>query len=284
MPVWDTGPMELTSEEVNDKQFHDAWRGYNQGEVDDFLDRVGETIDRLQRENADLTTRVAELDQAVAASRETEEMLKKTLVTAQQAAEEAIAKARAQAQELINEAEARVRSSESEVRERLDHAEAEARRRAADSERDLSMKQRESEERIAGLRAMESNVKRRLHAFLEQQLRALEALEADVTPPATRPAGAARGSEEQAEPGAGGRGAVRAEPGAEPGAVRAEPQTPPRVAPPAAQPANVRRREPEPATPVGDAGGSAPDAPPTSGPEDVGSRQRGLRDFLRKQG
>jgi cell division initiation protein len=265
--------MELSSQEVNDKQFHDAWRGYNQGEVDDFLDRVAETIDRLQRENADLTKRVAELDQAVAASRETEEMLKKTLVTAQQAAEEAIAKAKAQAEELINEAEVRVQSSESEVRERIDQAEAEARRRAADTERDLATKHRESEERITGLRAMESNVKQRLRAFLDQQLHALEALGAEDAPPAARPTATPRGTEVKAEPDAG-----------PPGAVRAEPKPPQRVAAPATQPDDVRRSQPEPATPVGDAGGSPREAPPTSGDEEVGARQRGLRDFLRKQG
>jgi cell division initiation protein len=264
--------MELTSQEVNDKQFHDAWRGYNQGEVDDFLDRVAETIDRLQRENADLTKRVAELDQAVAASRETEEMLKKTLVTAQQAAEEAIAKAKAQAEELLGEAEARVQSSESEVRERLDQAEAEGRRRAAETERELATKQRDFEERVAGLRAMENNVKQRLRAFLEQQLRALEALGDDDAQPAARPAATPRGRTEKAEPGA------------PPGAVRAEPKTHPPVAAPAAQPADVRDSQPEPATSVGDAGGPRPEAPPVSGDEEVGSRQRGLRDFLRKQG
>ena len=262
--------MELTSQEVNDKQFHDAWRGYNQGEVDDFLDRVAETIDRLQRENADLTKRVAELDQAVAASRETEEMLKKTLVTAQQAAEEAIAKAKAQAEELLGEAEARVQSSESEVRERLDQAEAEGRRRAAETERELATKQRDFEERVAGLRAMESNVKQRLRAFLEQQLRALEALGADDAQPAARPAATPQGM--KAAPGAGA-----------PGAVRADPKTPP-VAAPSAQPADVRDSQPEPATSVGEEGGPRPEAPPASGDEEVGSRQRGLRDFLRKQG
>jgi DivIVA domain-containing protein len=265
--------MDLTSEEVNDKQFHDAWRGYNQGEVDDFLDRVAETIDRLQRENADLTKRVGELDQAVAASRETEEMLKKTLVTAQQAAEEAIAKARAQAEELINAAEARVHASESEVRERLDQAEAEARRRAADTERDLATKRRESEERIAGLRAMESNVKQRLRAFLEQQLRALEALGANDAPPPTRSGAVPRTTEGKGEAG-----------NAAPAAVRAEPQPPHQAAGPAAKQGDAGPPRPEPAAPAVDAGDSGAEAHPSPGGEEVASRQRGLRDFLRKQG
>jgi DivIVA domain-containing protein len=266
--------MNVTTHEINDKQFHDAWRGYNQGEVDDFLDRVAETIDRLQRENADLTKRVAELDQAVAASRETEEMLSKTLVTAQQAAEEAIAKARAQAQELINEAEARAQSSEQEARERLAKAETDARAREAEAERELQSRRQELDERISALRSMESKLKQRLREFLEEQMHALETLTGDEHPAppqaraaATPPAGDARGAPGPAspEPAAPERPERDA-----PGAVRAEPSRaePSRAVPAATPPASDD-------TPAG--GRATPE-------DDIRqARQRSLRDFLRKQ-
>lgn len=54
--------MDLTPRSIQEKQFHDQWRGYNQAEVDDFLDRVAETLDRVQRENQDLRDRIQELD------------------------------------------------------------------------------------------------------------------------------------------------------------------------------------------------------------------------------
>jgi cell division initiation protein len=201
--------MELSARSIQEKQFHDQWRGYNQAEVDDFLDRVAETVDRLTRENADLRSRIAELDQAVAASRDTEEMLKKTLVTAQRAAEEAIAKAKAKAEELVNDAEQRVRQSESEAQERMSTAEADAHRKSSeaeaearrklseaesaarrmlsDAERDSDARRRELEEHISKLRSYESDIKQRLKAFLEQQSRALESL-IEVPPPAVGPA------------------------------------------------------------------------------------------------
>jgi len=183
--------MELTAREIHEKQFHDAWRGYNQAEVDDFLDRVAEALDRLHRENTDLKQRMTELDQAVAASRDTEEMLKKTLVTAQRAAEEAIANAKTKAEEIITRAEERVRRTETEARERIVHAENESRRKAAEAERDLTARKRELDERIDKLRVFETDIKKRLKTFLEQQLRALDALtEVDTpkfTPPAARP-------------------------------------------------------------------------------------------------
>jgi len=193
--------MDLTAREIHEKQFHDAWRGYNQAEVDDFLDRVAEALDRLHRENTDLKQRMGELDQAVAASRDTEEMLKKTLVTAQRAAEEAIANAKAKAEEIITQAEDRVRRTETQARERIVNAENESRRKTAESERDLTARKRELDERIDKLRAFETDIKKRLKTFLEQQLRSLDALTEVDTPKFTSPAA------RPAAPGAAGAGA-----------------------------------------------------------------------------
>ena len=184
--------MELSAREIHEKQFHDAWRGYNQGEVDDFLDRVAESIDRVQRENQDLKDRIAELDQAMAASRDTEEMLKKTLVTAQRAAEDAIANAKAKAEEITGEAEARAQRTEAEARDRLARAESESRRKVADSERQAAERRRALDERIEKLTGFERDARQRLKAFYEQQLRALDALgelePPRLGPPVARPA------------------------------------------------------------------------------------------------
>jgi cell division initiation protein len=168
--------MDLTAAEVHEKKFHDAWRGYSQSEVDDFLDRVAKALERSYEENEELKRKVSELDQAMAASRDTEEMLKKTLITAQRAAEEAIANAKAKAEELISEADAHVQRSNTEARERLAQAEAEARQKSADWERESNARRRDLDERIEKLRLLEGDIRQRLKMFLEQQLRAVEAL------------------------------------------------------------------------------------------------------------
>ena len=179
--------MDLTAREINEKQFHDAWRGYNQEEVDDFLDAVGDTLDRTLRENAMLLERVRDLEQANTTSREREEMLSKTLVSAQQAAEEAIGKARARAEQLIGEAEARAKRAREEMQERVQQAEAEIKRRSEEAEREHARRteeterehatrQRELEATIERLRAQETELKQRLKAFLQQQLSAVERL------------------------------------------------------------------------------------------------------------
>jgi cell division initiation protein len=168
--------MELSAREIHNKQFHDQWRGYNQEEVDDFLDRVAEVLDRTERENAMMRQRVRELEQAVSSSREAEEMLKKTLLTAQQAAEEAIGKAKAKAEQLITEAEERAKEARRESEERVAAAEVDARRKTMDAERDFAQKKRDLDANLERLRAYETELKQRLRAFLHEQLRGLDTL------------------------------------------------------------------------------------------------------------
>jgi cell division initiation protein len=186
--------MDVSARTIHEKQFHDAWRGYNQEEVDDFLDRVAETVDRLQRENQSLAGRIRELDQAVATSRDTEEMLKKTLVTAQKASEEAIASAKAKAEQLINEAEQRVLKANDEAKVRMNALEEEVRRKTIDADRDHANRKRELDASIDRLKTYESELKLRLKSFLEQQLKALDGLIDDRPRPAARPEGAANAS------------------------------------------------------------------------------------------
>ena len=186
--------MDVSARTIHEKQFHDAWRGYSQEEVDDFLDRVAETVDRLQRENHSLQSRIRELDQAVSTSRDTEEMLKKTLVTAQRASEEAIASAKAKAEQLITEAEARVTKANEEARVRMSSLEDELRRKTLDADRDHANRKRELDASIERLKTYEAELKLRLKTFLEQQLRSLDTLIDDKPKVAPRPDGAANAS------------------------------------------------------------------------------------------
>lgn len=200
--------MELTARDIHEKQFHDAWRGYNQEEVDDFLDRVAEAFDFTSRENAALHRRVNELEQALTTSRETEEMLKKTLVSAQQAAEEAIAKAKEKASALLADAQERAARANEDTRQKLANVDAEIKRRALEADREHQMRRRDMDATIERLRAFEAELKRRLGAFLDQQTRALGVLteagapasERQVTPRPPAPAEANGG--DSSRPGA----------------------------------------------------------------------------------
>ncbi|MDQ3784131.1 MAG: DivIVA domain-containing protein [Actinomycetota bacterium] len=168
--------MDLTAQEIQDKQFHDAWRGYRQEEVDDFLDQISEALDRALRENAALKERNHDLGQAVATARDTEEMLKKTLVSAQRAAEEAIASAQAKADVIVAEAEEQARRLGSEADERKRIADAEIQSSMDEADKATEQKRRELDGTIKRLEAYEGELKLRLKTFLEQQLEALEVL------------------------------------------------------------------------------------------------------------
>ena len=178
--------MDLTARDIHEKQFHDSWRGYNQEEVDEYLDRIADVLDRLQRENSALHSRVTDLDHAVSTSRDTEEMLKKTLITAQQAAEEAIASAKAKAEALIQEAEERTRSAHVEATEKIQAADAEARRKSLEADREHTIRKREIDASLEKLRRFERDLKRRLTAFLADQTRGLERL-TEEEPPVYQP-------------------------------------------------------------------------------------------------
>lgn len=247
--------MEISAHEINVKQFHDQWRGYSQEEVDDFLDRVAETVDRLTRENRTLHQRIKELDQTVASGRETEDMLKKTLVTAQKAAEEAIGAAKAKADQLIAEAEQRVVRATDEARVKMTALEGELRRKTLDADREHAAHKRDLDSQLERLRAFETELKQRLKTFLEQQLRALDTLISDARVQA-RPAQAQGAPRTQAQPAQ----RLHATP---------SPQRPedPEAAPTAAQPAQSAREE---EVPVGTDPGEEDDAA-------TASPRRGLR-------
>ena len=168
--------MEVSARDVNEKQFHDAWRGYNQEEVDDFLDQIAETIDRLTRENEYLRGRMREIESTVESNRATEAMLKQTLLNAQETAQKTVAEAQEEAKRITAEAESRIKRVDDEVRSRMAKAEQEARARGTDAQAAYEVRKRELDAEIGRLQAYESEVKRRLQSFLEEQLSALETL------------------------------------------------------------------------------------------------------------
>jgi cell division initiation protein len=168
--------VEVSGRDVNEKQFHDAWRGYSQEEVDDFLDQVAETIDRLTRENEYLRGRMREFESAAESNRATEAMLKQTLLNAQETAQKTLQEAQEEADRLTAEAEKRLKGVDDEVRARMAKAEQEARARGTDAQAAYEAKKKELDSAIARLETYESEVKRRLQSFLKDQLTALETL------------------------------------------------------------------------------------------------------------
>lgn len=166
--------MDLTPREIQEKQFHDAFRGYSHEEVDMFLDEVALSFERVYRENQEFHHRFKEMEEQLHQASATDEMLKKTLLTAQKTAEEAIDEAKQKAQGMVAGAE---RKAQELV--------ANAERRSQEIVGGAVQKQRELEVGLEGLKKFESEYRARLQAFIESQLRVLD--EGPVAPKMPEP-------------------------------------------------------------------------------------------------
>ncbi|MDI3327450.1 MAG: DivIVA domain-containing protein [Alicyclobacillaceae bacterium] len=97
--------MPLTPLDIHNKEFAVSFRGYNQDEVNEFLQQVIQDFEALIRENKQLTERVQQLEEKLSHFTNLEESLSKSIVVAQEAAEEVKANARKEAQLIVREAE-----------------------------------------------------------------------------------------------------------------------------------------------------------------------------------
>jgi len=176
--------MPLTPEDVQKKQFTTVRfkEGYDEEEVDAFLDEVEAELRRLLADNQSLSRAAQSAAAAPAAApapvapsapaEDPNETALRTLLLAQRTADEAIAQAKAEAEQVVAQARTRAGSIESEAQAQHASAMAELQR------------QRETFERqIDNLRAFEREYRTRLKAYLEGQLRDLETRTAEPTAP-----------------------------------------------------------------------------------------------------
>jgi DivIVA domain-containing protein len=221
--------MPLTPADVRNKQFSTTRLrpGYDEEEVDAFLDEVEAELDRLIQENEELRAKLAEvlrggkmapqmnsphmdgpeLMQSEPHRQEPERrpepmpMMKssaednmdtaaRVLALAQQTADQAIADARREADETLSRARREADDVLTKARRQAEQITSDARARAESLERDAQERHRQAmgslvqsreelERRVDDLRAFEREYRSRLKAYLEGQLRDLEAGAAD---------------------------------------------------------------------------------------------------------
>ena len=94
----------LTPMDIHDHQFKKSFRGYNESEVDEFLDRIVEDFEKILRDNERLRNQTFNDSKELEHYRKFEKNLNETLMMAQRTAEEVIASARKNADELKEQA------------------------------------------------------------------------------------------------------------------------------------------------------------------------------------
>ena len=97
--------MPLTPLDIHNKEFSRRMRGYDEDEVNEFLDQVIKDYEALIRENKELQNQVLALQEKLNHFANLEETLSKTIIIAQEAADEVKNNAKKEAQLLIKEAE-----------------------------------------------------------------------------------------------------------------------------------------------------------------------------------
>ena len=96
----------LTVNDIRDVKFRKTnIGGYKAEDVDNFLDEVQDSYEKLQKENLSLTQKIKILSDRVSQYRKDEDSVKDALVGAQKLANSELAKAKAEAMEIIEKAQ-----------------------------------------------------------------------------------------------------------------------------------------------------------------------------------
>src|SRR5436190_18371260 len=166
--------MDVTPQELRGSEIKEAWRGFNRDEVDDLLERAAATIENLTRQVQELESRApgAAAD-AVPTNRDDAEMLQRTLMLAQRAADDAVNEAQAHARQLIEESEARAQSLVSEAESTARRIADAERRRLEDEIRDLARRRDLLETDADAIEVYASGYRERVRAAIEADLERL---------------------------------------------------------------------------------------------------------------
>ncbi len=97
--------MPLTPLDIHNKEFSKGFRGYDEDEVNEFLDQVIKDYEMIIREKKQLEEKVAELTEKLNYFTNIEETLNKSILIAQETAEEVKRNAQKEAKLIIKEAE-----------------------------------------------------------------------------------------------------------------------------------------------------------------------------------
>jgi len=141
--------MSLTPQDIQDKQFHVRFRGFDIEEVDAFLELIFENFSALVEENRELQRRVDSLSTELDGIKEQESSFRSAMISAKSLADEMVTKSREEANELRERAREQVKSMREEAQEEISQLKDEAHKEIADLER-----------RVDELREMESAFER----------------------------------------------------------------------------------------------------------------------------
>lgn len=189
--------MDVSPETIRTVEFRERLRGYNQDDVDQFLERMAAGVEILQQRLRDASERAARAEERPAEP-EGDDSLRRTLALAQRTADLAVEEAREQAARLVQSAQAEAHSVVSAAQGRADSIVAEAEQSAAQRTQQAQAQATGEVRRLQGLSetlsgevaALERHLvdaRARAHATLIDAARQLERAALDPTSAAMAP-------------------------------------------------------------------------------------------------
>ncbi len=112
--------MRITPMDIEQQEFSKSFRGYNEEEVDDFLDKIVKDYEELINENVRLNEEIEKMQEKLKEFSEIEETLRSALLNAQKSAEEMKGRVESEAKIIIEKAELEAKSLKQEVFQRED--------------------------------------------------------------------------------------------------------------------------------------------------------------------
>ncbi|WP_027088365.1 DivIVA domain-containing protein [Cohnella panacarvi] len=97
--------MPLSPLDIHNKEFGRRLRGYDEDEVNEFLDQIIKDYEAMIRENKELQAQVSASQEKLGHFSNIEETLSKTIIVAQEAADELKSNSKKEAQLIVKEAE-----------------------------------------------------------------------------------------------------------------------------------------------------------------------------------
>jgi len=112
--------MRITPMDIEQQEFSRSFRGYNEEEVDDFLDKIVKDYEELINENVRLNEEIERIQEKLKEFGEIEETLRSALVNTQKSAEEIKGRVEKEAKIIIEKAEMEAKALKQQVFQKED--------------------------------------------------------------------------------------------------------------------------------------------------------------------
>lgn len=117
----------ITAKDIRESTFSRAARGYKVDEIDEYLEKVAESVERLEGENKTLVKKMEILASKVQEYREDEDNIRAALVTAQRSADAIVREAKQSVEGSVSEANAKAKTILDDAKSEADRIISEAR-------------------------------------------------------------------------------------------------------------------------------------------------------------